>query len=100
MLTCATAAPRRVAQRTFSADPTVMPMTMNASPMAQPIVYVVTRLYVGTVDPASGGLKVVEGKMSLFDPDDELAPTAASSLEWDAAAIGYFVLSGNLEEAL
>lgn len=55
-----------VIQRTFSADPSVMPLTMNARPMAAPIVYSVARVYVGSVNKASAGRGAVEGKIALF----------------------------------
>ena len=84
-----------------------MPMTMNASPMSQPLVYSVTRVYVGSVDPGSSGVNAVEGKI-LFLKDDELRAYApAGAIQWDddllgleASPIGFFTLDGNSDAEL
>ena len=84
-----------------------MPMTMKASPMSQPLVYSVTRVYVGSVDPVSKGVGAVEGKM-LFMKDDELTDFApVGAIEWDddllgleASPIGFFTLDGNSDAEL
>jgi len=97
-----------VLQRTFSSDPTVMPMTMKGFPMKAPLVYTVTRVYLGSVDHASSGPNLVAGKLALFD-DEETTPAPAD--EWDArftrwedevfglmaSPIGYFTIAGNVQ---
>ena len=77
-------------QRSFSTDPSIMPMTTGARPMSAPISYKVTRVYTGSVDASSA--KVVEGKMAFFDGDGDV------SWALDASPIGFFVLAAVVQQ--
>lgn len=94
-------------QRTFSNSPSVLPPGSEGQ-MKDDLAYTVTRTYIGSVDDASDGVKIVEGKMDFFseagaDEDtqivDNAQPWKGEVLQHAAAPIGYFVLDGNVEAA-
>lgn len=60
--------------------------------------YSVTRVYLGSFDPASSGVKAVEGRIELF-LDDGATPSGVLGNE-DSPAIGYFVLDSNTKQEL
>ena len=95
-------------QRTFSNSPSVLPPG-DAGQMSKDISYTVTRVYIGSVDDASSGVKIVEGKMDFFkdSPDDgdvlaavdQAQPWKGEVLQHEDAPIGYFILDGNVQAA-
>jgi hypothetical protein len=82
---CGAASFQMTLVRTFTNSQELVP------PEPDPQAYSVTRVYVGTVDPDSSGVKAVEGRIELFDENGEVPPPPG--------AIGYFVIDANTAES-
>ena len=75
-------------RRTFSTEPSVLPMTTGAKPLRGPITYSVTRVYVGSVDANSQGVKAVEGKIVPFDDSAPDTSPPAVGAHWHSFDFG------------
>ncbi len=83
-----------------------------AVPEDDPNAYSVTRVYFGTVDPSSGGVKMVEGRVEFWKENGDYDSASAGGLrseyvsQWKGevvnhgtSPIGWFTIDGNIEEA-
>ena len=91
-------------QRTFTTS-----LSLNDPSLDDPLNYCVTRIYLGTVDPTSSGVKMIEGRIALVRGDGDYGGVTGESsattvgtpgtdrLNHADAPIGYFVIDGNTE---
>ena len=89
-----------VLQRTFESAPLKGQSVMDAVRT-----YTVTRVYMGSVNGASNGVKLVDGRIGLYAAEAQLAAAQASgdsdaNLGGVSGPIGYFSIDGNTVEEL